>query len=107
MSRAGAANHRFRGNNSHIYVKTMIYNKRSAAESVRYADVFGGLLAALRVLLNDGNGVFTDGTTTVFPASARGFGFDIEAGDFDGDGFLELYLASRGSADILLRRQVP
>jgi hypothetical protein len=40
----------------------------------------------------------------IFPSSAIGSGFDVEAADFDGDGLPDLYLASRGSADRLLLR---
>jgi hypothetical protein len=57
-----------------------------------------------RVLLNDGSGVFADGTEAIFPSSAIGSGFDVEAADFDGDGLPDLYLASRGSVDRLLLR---
>ena len=56
-----------------------------------------------RVYLNDGKGLFTPGTGDVFPASASGRGFDIEFADFDGDGRVDVFLANRGTADILLR----
>jgi hypothetical protein len=55
-----------------------------------------------RVLLNDGSGVFTEGTDAVFPRGTVGMGFDVEAADFNGDGILDLFLASRGSVDRLL-----
>lgn len=55
-----------------------------------------------RVYANDGTGRFTLETTTFFPATAVGRGFDIEAADFDGDGDVDLYMASRGSLDVLL-----
>ena len=55
-----------------------------------------------RVYLNDGSGQFTEGTDSVLPDSAAGRGFDVEAGDFDGDGRLDLYLASRRGTDRLL-----
>lgn len=54
------------------------------------------------IYLNDGNGMFSVGTSFVFPAGITGFGFDIESADYNGDGFGDLYLASRGSADHLL-----
>jgi len=55
-----------------------------------------------RVYLNNGNGIFTDGTQEVFPDNISGSGFDIEAADFNGDQKLDLYLCSRGSRDLLL-----
>ena len=58
-----------------------------------------------RVYLNDGAGVFREATGAVMPPSAVGRGFDVEAADFDGDGRLDLYLASRGGADRLLLAQ--
>jgi len=67
--------------------------------------LFGGigLFAPYRVLVNDGTGTFDDRTEDVFPSTALGLGFDVEAGDFDGDGLTDLYLAGRGSPDILLK----
>lgn len=67
--------------------------------------LFGGVgqLAPYRVLVNDGVGTFEDQTEDIFPATALGLGFDVEPGDFDGDGLLDLYLAGRGSPDILLK----
>lgn len=55
-----------------------------------------------RVYLNDGSGRFELESASFLPSSAVGRGFDIEAADLNGDGALDLYLASRGSADILL-----
>lgn len=67
--------------------------------------IFGNLGTAptpYRVYLNDGSGFFADGTSEIMPNTARGFGFDVEAADFDQDGLLDLFLASRGSVDRLL-----
>ena len=58
--------------------------------------------APWRVYLNDGSGRFTEGTSRVFPPDVTGVGFDVEPADFDGDGLLDLYLASRGTGDRLL-----
>ena len=55
-----------------------------------------------RVYLNDGSGVFIDATESVFPSGIDGHGWDIEAGDLDADGRIDLYLASGRSADRLL-----
>jgi hypothetical protein len=62
---------------------------------------FGGS-TPFKVYLNNSNGKFTDGTRDAFPPSASGRGFDMEFGDFDNDGNTDIYLANRGTADILL-----
>ena len=49
---------------------------------------------------NDGTGTFT--RVAWLPPTATGRGLDSEAADFNGDGRLDLYLASRGTADRLL-----
>ncbi|NKB68874.1 MAG: T9SS type A sorting domain-containing protein [Candidatus Latescibacteria bacterium] len=55
-----------------------------------------------RVYENDGSGVFTDATARVLPPGIRGSGFDIEAADYNADGRIDLYLAGRGTPDLLL-----
>lgn len=55
-----------------------------------------------RIWTNDGTGVFIEETLEFFPQQINGFGFDIEASDLNGDGKLDLYLASRGGNDVLL-----
>ena len=57
-----------------------------------------------RVYLNDGQGQFTEATDEVFGEGVTGTGFDLEWGDFNGDGLEDVYLASRGSGDRLLFR---
>ena len=64
-------------------------------------DRFGGE-TPFRVYQNDGKGVFIDKTDDFMPKTAIGRGFDIEIADFNGDGEADLYLANRGTADILL-----
>ncbi len=59
------------------------------------------LTGPYKVYRNDG-GIFTEATSDIMPPEAIGRGFDVEAADFNGDGVLDLYLASRGSADRLL-----
>jgi hypothetical protein len=54
-----------------------------------------------RAYRNDGAGKFAESTSEIFPAGIVGKGFDAEAADFNGDGLIDLYLASRGSADRL------
>ncbi|MDP2497553.1 MAG: VCBS repeat-containing protein [Candidatus Palauibacterales bacterium] len=58
--------------------------------------------APYRVYLNEGGGLYRTATDEVFPDGVVGTGFDVEATDVDGDGRLDLYLASRGSVDRLL-----
>jgi hypothetical protein len=57
-------------------------------------DGVGGYLA----LLNDGSGRFTPAVPgAVLPVGADGNGFDVEVGDFDGDGLADLFLCNRAS----------
>lgn len=58
--------------------------------------------APLRVWVNDGEGVFEDRSSDALPAQARGNVFSIAAGDFNGDGVEDFYLALRHGRDILL-----
>jgi len=58
-----------------------------------------------RVYLNDGEGNFTEATTIILPLNARGSGFNVEMADFNGDGKGDLFLASRGTRDLLLMRK--
>jgi hypothetical protein len=60
--------------------------------------------APFRAYLNDGNGRFVEATEEVFGPGIDGTGFDLEFGDFDGDGMEDIYLASRGTGDRLLLR---
>lgn len=53
------------------------------------------------VLLNDGQGYFVDATEHVFPEGVQGYGWDVAAGDVNGDGAIDLYLASRHTQDML------
>ena len=50
-----------------------------------------------RLLLNDGSGVFSDATATHMPTVAS-LTNDVELGDVDGDGALDIVLGSWGSA---------
>lgn len=63
--------------------------------------------APYRVYLNEGGGLYRTATDEVFPPGIVGTGFDVEAADVDGDGRLDLYLASRGSVDRLLLGLAP
>jgi hypothetical protein len=60
-----------------------------------------------RAFLNDGAGVFREGTGSVLPAGLTGQGIDVEVADFDGDGRKDLYLSSYvgGTDRLLLARE--
>jgi len=58
--------------------------------------------APYRVYLNNGQGIFEESTSAVFPSGVTGNGFDIEVADFNGDNHIDLYLSSRGGPDRLL-----
>jgi hypothetical protein len=58
-------------------------------------------LFPLLAFTGDGTGRFVP-ADRVLPASAVANAFDIEAGDFNGDGRLDLFVASRGGPDRLL-----
>lgn len=60
--------------------------------------------APFRAFRNDGTGRFEEVTQLVFGPGIDGTGFDLEFGDFDGDGLEDVYLASRGTGDRLLLR---
>jgi hypothetical protein len=55
----------------------------------------------LLAFVNDGTGHFTS-VVDVLPSSAGANAFDIEAADFNADGRLDLFVASRGGPDRLL-----
>ena len=54
-----------------------------------------------RLYLNDGRGRFTDATEGS-GADDRGYGMGVAAGDYDGDGLVDLYVTNVG-ANVLLR----
>ena len=58
-----------------------------------------------RAYTNDGSGRFTHSTEELFGALPPGKGFDVEAFDADGDGALDLFMASRGAQDLLYLRR--
>jgi hypothetical protein len=49
-----------------------------------------------------GRGHFVDATENVFPPGVEGHGWDVAAGDVNGDGAVDLYLSSRWTIDRLL-----
>lgn len=55
----------------------------------------------IRALRNTGARL-DDVTATMLPSAPTAAGFDIAPGDFDGDGVIDLFIASRGGADLIL-----
>lgn len=58
-----------------------------------------------RVLINNGNGFFSDQTEDFFPADFSPKVVDFEIADFNGDGLFDIYVANFRSADVLLMQQ--
>ncbi len=58
-----------------------------------FCDLLVTRLGGLRLFHNNGNGTFTDVTETAIPAPDGGHPSSAAWGDFDGDGFLDLYIA--------------
>ena len=55
-----------------------------------------------RVYMNNGQGIFSEQTLSVFPPLSAGDGLGVLASDFNMDGFQDLYLCDRGGQDRLL-----
>ena len=67
-----------------------------------FGDLTGrSALAPYRLLINAGGGRFQF-SAEALPAGVTGNGMDIEPADYNGDGFVDLFLASRGGPDRLL-----
>ena len=58
----------------------------------------------VKVFLNNGLGVFTEGTSEVLPSGVSGEGIGLKAADFNGDGLQDIYIVNRGQMDRLLLR---
>ncbi|MEM6328417.1 MAG: VCBS repeat-containing protein, partial [Bacteroidota bacterium] len=63
-----------------------------------------GPAAPVRLLTNDGTGVFTDATDSLLPSMPTSAGLALEVADFNGDEHLDLYIGNRGQNDRLLLR---
>jgi len=64
--------------------------------------VIGDYSGGLSILLNNGNGFFTNKTTDWLPDNYTPLVMDIAIADFNNDGLVDLYLAVRGGQDQLL-----
>lgn len=60
--------------------------------------------ARSRLYLNDGRGRFTD-VTDAWGLPSRGYGMGVAVGDFDNDGFPDLFLTHFDGQDLLLRNR--
>lgn len=74
----------------------VLVNSGSVGASSRPAD------ARTRLYLNDGRGHFTD-RTDEWRLPSNGYGMGVAAGDFDNDGWIDLFLTSYDGHDVLLR----
>lgn len=62
----------------------------------------GNYDGGLRLLLNNGNGIFSDQSGSWIPEGFFPLATDLEVGDYDNDGFFDIYIAVRNGADQLL-----
>lgn len=58
--------------------------------------------ARTRLFINDGKGMFTDGTDA-WKLPSAGYGMGVAVGDFDNDGWPDLFLTSYDGHDLLLK----
>jgi len=59
---------------------------------------------ANRLYLNDGDGTFRDATLEWgLPTPEMGYGYGVAAGDYDNDGWTDLFLTAYGGGEMLLR----
>jgi len=74
----------------------VVTNSGAVGQAVRAPE------AANRLFLNDGRGHFTD-ATAVWGLPSRGYGMGVAAGDWNNDGWTDLFLSNYGGGDTLLR----
>lgn len=67
--------------------------------------IVGNYDGGIRVLINDGNGFFTDQTGTWIPENFEPFVTDIEVADFNDDLLPDIYIAVHNGSDQLLFQQ--
>ncbi len=65
----------------------------------------GNFDGGMRVLINDGAGNFSDASKNFFPQKLAPQVIDFEIADFNGDGLLDIYIATFEESDLLLLRK--
>ncbi len=74
----------------------VVTNSGAVGQAVRSPE------AANRLFLNDGRGHFSDATAS-WGLPSRGYGMGVAAGDWNNDGWTDLFLSNYGGGDTLLR----
>ncbi len=89
------------GSRDHFTIQAADLDGDGDLDIIGPASLFTGDSLDHRVLLNDGSGTFTvarEGEILPSSVHGKGLGFDIEVGDFDGDGRNDLFFCDRGSS---------
>ena len=89
------------GSRDHFTIQTVDLDGDGDLDIIGPASLFTGDALDHRVLLNDGSGTFTaarEGEILPLSVNGKGMGFDIEVGDFDGDGRDDLFFCDRSSS---------
>lgn len=64
--------------------------------------IVGNYDGGLRILVNEGSGYFSDQSGDWLPENLTPLVMDLEVADFNGDGLLDIYIATRNGQDRLL-----
>ena len=64
--------------------------------------IVGNYNGGLQILINNGSGYFADQSTDWLPENLTPLVLDLELADFNGDGLLDIYIATRNGQDRLL-----
>jgi len=66
------------------------------------ARIVGGLDRPVSVLINDGDGRFTEQSSVFVPDTVKGIGIDVEVLDLNHDGRLDIYVGTHMPTDFVL-----
>lgn len=66
------------------------------------ARIVGGLDRPVSVLINDGDGRFTEQSSVFVPDTVKGIGIDVEVLDLNHDGVLDIYVGTHMPTDFVL-----